>query len=111
MMTLDQFGYDQYHSDDRTFVFKRIEGVGTKSSTGIVDERIFSGENKLHACKEPQTGLWFMKYDMGGLPPALKQKWTGFGAMLKYAREYFRKRGIDIVEVEDEPKDSVYRRL
>jgi len=111
MMTLDQFGYDQYHSDDRVFVFHTIEGMEKLAANGLVDQRLFNGENKLHAKKEPETGLWYLQYDKGGLPPVLKQKWTSMKAMKTAAIEYFRKRGLMITEVEDEPKDSHYRGL
>ena len=57
MMTLDQFGHDKYHSDDRTFVFSPIDGKSQNKSTGIVDPKIFTGENKLILHKEEDTGL------------------------------------------------------
>jgi hypothetical protein len=106
MMTLDEYGYDQYHSDDRIFIFKPIEGMERLSSTGMIDQRVLNGENRLHAIKEPATGLWYVKYDKGGVPPALKEKWTSFNTMKKQIAEYYRKRGVETVEVEDEPKNS-----
>lgn len=111
MMTLDQFGHDQYHSDDRIFIFKPIEGMERLSSTGMIDQRVLNGENRLHAVKEPGTGLWYLRYDKGGIPPALKEKWTSFSTMLKKVTEYYRKRGVMVEEVEDEPKNSITGRL
>lgn len=106
MMILDQFGHDKYNSDDRVFIFEPIEGMKTASSTGGFDPRLFSGENKLHAKKDPVYGLWSLQYEMGGLPPVLKQQWTSFNTMLKFARDYYKRRGVTVTEVQSEPKTS-----
>src|SRR5687768_1734002 len=111
MMTLDQYGHDKYNSDDRVFIFEPVEGTKVTAATGLVDPRLFTGENKLHAKKDDIYGLWYLQYEMGGLPPVLKQKWTSFNAMVKFARDYFMKRGLMIKEVEHEPKNSKYTRL
>lgn len=110
-MTLDQFGDDKYHSDDRVFIFKPIEGKRPLSATGLVDPKVFTGENKLIAHKEEDTSLWIIKYADGMVPPVFKQRFTGFNAAMKFAKEYFTKRGFEIVEVKDEPKNSEYQRL
>ena len=86
---------------DRLIALSVIDGKQPMSSTGLVDTRLFSGENKLHAIKDPQTCMWAFKYEQGGLPPALKsQRFTSFNALIKYAGDYFRKRNIEIKEVE-----------
>lgn len=110
-MTLDQYGDDKYHSDDRTFVFKPIDGKKPLSATGIVDPKIFTGENKLIAHKEEETGLWILRYADGMVPPVFKQRFTSMNAALKFARGYFTKRNFEITEVKDEPKNSQYQRL
>lgn len=111
MMTLDQYGDDKYHSDDRTFTFKAIEGKEQLRTSGLVDTRIFTGENKLIAHKEEDTGLWVLKYKSGIVPPVFKQRFTSFKMAVKFAQDYFMKRGFEIVEVKDEPKNSQYQRL
>jgi hypothetical protein len=88
-------------SDTRTLVLAPIEGEKIKSSTGLVDPGLFTGENNLFAIMDTQTCLWCFKYKRGGLPPALKQRFTSFDRLLEYARNYFRTRGIQIVEVLD----------
>lgn len=105
-MTLDQFGDDKYNSDDRVFIFEPIEGMKITAATGLVDARLFTGENKLHAKKDPVYGLWYLQYEKGGVPPVLQQKWTSFNTMLKFARDYFKKRGLLVKEIEHEPKTS-----
>jgi hypothetical protein len=111
MMTLDQFGHDQFHSDDRVFVFKPAEGKKQLSSTGIVDPKLFTGDNKLVASKEEDTNLWVLKYTDGIVPPVFKQRFTSFSAAMKFAKNYFNKRGFQITEVIDAPKNSQYQRL
>jgi len=87
--------------DDRILVLKVKEGQKPKDSTGLVDPRLFTGENKLHAIIEPQSGLWYFKQEFGGLPQPLKQKFTKFSSALEHARRYYESRNIDIVEVID----------
>ena len=85
---------------DRVLVLKVKDGKAPLTSTGLVDNRLFSGENNLHGVMDPQSCLWSFKYEMGGLPPALKdQKFTSFSVLKRYAEEYFKKRNIEIVEV------------
>jgi len=88
------------HSADRVIVLEPIEGKATLSATGLTDNRLFTGENRLHAIMDPQTCIWTMKYDEGGLPAGLKgQQFTSFGKLLNYAREYYKRRNIEIKEV------------
>ena len=85
---------------DRILVLKLMEGKEPVSSTGIIDPRLFKGENNLHAIMDEETCLWYMRYDKGVVPPALKSSsFTSFSKLYKYAKEYFAKRNIEIVEV------------
>lgn len=86
-------------STDRVLVLEVVEGEKALSSTGLVDTRLFTGENKLHAVLDPSSMLWHLKYDDGILPQPLKQQFTGFGAVLKFCEDYFSKRNIRIKEV------------
>jgi hypothetical protein len=87
-------------SSDRIFVLAPIAG-GARGSTGIVDKQLFTGGNRLHAILDNETCLWKLKYDNGGLPPALKQKWTNFSKLYTYVEDYMKKRNIEIKEVID----------
>lgn len=92
---------DKERSDDRILVLKQIEGEHVTASTGLVDNRLFQGGNRVHGIKDPRDNLWFFKYDAGGLPEPLKQKFTSFLALHKFASNYFAKRGLAVVEVID----------
>lgn len=92
-------GVKGVRSVDRVLVLEPIDGKSPLSSTGMVDPRLFTGENKLHAIKDEQTALWHFKYDMGVLPPQLKQEFTGFPKLKTFADNYFKKRNIQIKEV------------
>jgi hypothetical protein len=63
---------------------------------GLVDPRLFTGENKLHVI-QTDNGLWYFKYEHGGLPEPLKQQFTSFDLALKHAERYFQTRGIKIL--------------
>lgn len=96
MIPLQKF---KERSDDRILVLKVKDGEKPKSSTGLVDPRLFTGENKLHL-KRNKT-LWEFKYDQGGVPPQLKDRFTKFDLALDHARRYFSTRNIEITEVLD----------
>lgn len=101
-MMLDQDLVAQRNSStDRILVLEVMDGQKAKSSTGMTDPGLFSGENKLHAIKDSQTCLWYLKYERGVLPPAFKQQFTGFKALLKFVEDYYRKRNIIVKEVID----------
>lgn len=88
-------------SKDRILVIKPMEGKDAKSSMGLIDTRLFTGENKLHAIQDPRNTLWSFKYDSGGLPEPLKQRFMNFTTCLQHAKTYFAKRNIEITEVID----------
>lgn len=84
---------------DRVLLLKAKEGA--KDSKGLVDPRLFTGENNLHVIKN-RVGIWSYKYDDGGLPPVLRGKsFTSFDLAHKYAENYFKTRGIEIVGIND----------
>ncbi len=89
-------------STDRIIQLEVMDGQKAKSSTGNVDTRLFTGEQKLHLKMDPQTCLWYFQYAQNGLlPEGLKGKFTGFKDGLKYAESYFAKRNIKITEIKD----------
>lgn len=84
-------------STDRVLSLSVIDGEKSKSSTGLVDTRLFTGEQKLLIKMEPQTCLWYFQYAKSGLlPEPLQGRYTGFKAALKFAEDYFRKRNIKV---------------
>ena len=87
--------------DDRILILKTKEGSTAKSSTGVIDNRLFTGENKLHAIMNPTTCLWRMKYESGVLPVPLQGEFTNFTKLKKVAENYFKSRNIEIVEVQE----------
>lgn len=93
--------YDNNLKDTRIIVLKVKDGEKAKSSKGMADPRLFTGENQLLAVMNPQTCLWGFKYTNGGVPEPLKQKFTKFGDALSHARTYYASRGVEIVEVID----------
>lgn len=86
---------------DRILVLRPIDGTKPKSSTGLVDPRLFNGTNALHAIQDPRTCNWYFKYEQGGLPEPLKQRFTSFNLALEHARVYYKSRNTQIVEVID----------
>lgn len=87
------------HSDDRLLVLRPIDGAKAYSGTGLIDPRLFKKGQSLHAKMEPQSTLWSMNYEYGVLPKPLTQKFTSFPQLYKYAKEYFKRRNIEITEV------------
>lgn len=91
---------EKMRSGDRILVLEPVDGKA-KSTTGIVDNRIFKGENALHAIQHPENSTWSFKYERGILPTPLKQTFTNFNMLYRFADDYFRKRNIKIVKVID----------
>ena len=71
-------------SDDRVFILRPKEGQSPTKNSGLVDTRLFKGENKLHAVRDKMTSLWSLRYDSGLLPEPLKQRFTSFEALRKF---------------------------
>lgn len=91
---------ENIRSDDRIIELKKIEGKHTLDSFGLVDNRLFNGENKLHATMEP-NGLWYVYYDKGMVEPTLRVKFTNFPSLMKFLVDHYRKRNIQVKEVLD----------
>lgn len=86
-------------SNDRIIELVIRDTSKPKNAIGLVDNRLFTGGNKLHAVQD--AGLWHLKYDKGKLPQALEQKFTTFAMLFKVTKNYFDNRNIDIKEVID----------
>lgn len=84
-------------STDRILTMAPIEGMTAKSSAGLPDARLFTGEQKLVLKMDPHTCLWSFQYKNNGLlPQGLEGQFTGFKAGLKHAEDYFRKRNVQV---------------
>lgn len=86
-------------TNDRVLVLQTIDGKTAKSSAGTIDNRLFTGQNKLHGVYDERTGLWNMRYETGGLPGALMQKFGTFEQLEDFARKYFKTRNVEVVEI------------
>lgn len=93
--------YDNLRSNDRVLVLEKMEGVDPKSSTGLTDPRLFTGKNKLHCSFDEETQLWGFRFENGGLAEELKQRFTSFPKAHEFARNYFKKRNINVTAVVD----------
>lgn len=82
---------------DIQFVLKSIDG----KRSSLLDGRLFTGENNMHAVFDPQLGLWYLKYDKGGIPGPLKQKFTDYATLMKHVLAYLTLRNVEIVEILD----------
>lgn len=89
-------------SPKRQLILKVIEGENAiKSTTGMVDPRLFKNENELYAIMDPSTTFWHLQYKRGHIPEPLHQQWTTFGKLMDFTREYFKRRNVEITEVKD----------
>lgn len=98
---LDSEKIKKNKSNDRVLVLERMPGQNTKNTLGITDNRLFTGDNKLHARFDPEYSMWYMQFESGLLPPAFKQRFTTFRKLLDFATDYYKKRNILIKEVLD----------
>ena len=85
---------------ERIFVLEPVDGK-PKNVIGIVDPRLFNGENNLVAVKDIETCMWTLRYQKGILPNELKQTFTSFSALTKYVTHYYKTRNIRIKEIKD----------
>jgi hypothetical protein len=84
---------------ERQLILEPIPGLDAKRNSGMVDVSLFTGGNKLWAKRDDQAGLWYFQYEKGVLPEPLKQRFTSFKVLNKFAEEYFKKRNIRIAEI------------
>jgi len=92
---------DKMKSNTRQLKLTAMDGKPPTDSKGMVDKRLFSGENSLYAVMEPQTSLWSLKYEHGQVPTALQSNWTTFQGAYKEAKIYFNNRNVEITEIVD----------
>ena len=93
---------DKNAKDDRIIHMQKKEGEKIRGATGLVDNRLMTGDNKLHAVFEGHTCLWYLKYEKGGMPEPLRDKrYTSFRKAVDAAELYFGKRGLEITKIEE----------
>lgn len=85
----------------KVLVLGPVPGKKTKNTLGLVDSRLFTGENNLHAHKDKETCMWYLKYERGIVPEPFKQQFTSLHVLLKFAKDYFIRRDIEIKDVID----------
>lgn len=85
---------------DRTFVLELID-PDNKVNKAKVDTRLIDGNNHLHAVKQFENPLWYLKLEHGMLPEALKSSFTSFTALRNFVEQYYVKRGVKVTEVLD----------
>jgi hypothetical protein len=87
------------HNDNRIFVLQPMEGRPTLSSSGSVDNRLFTGENKLHAIRDIKKGMWFLRYDNGATPSGLDVTFTDFTLLVEFVKAFYIRRNVEVTEV------------
>jgi len=101
---ITEFQPDQskMRNTDRVLSLAVIDGKAAKNSTGLVDTRLFTGEQQLHCSMDLQTNLWSFRYSANALlPEPLQGTFTSFLKAYAHAELYFKKRNVRITEVKD----------
>lgn len=89
-------------SADRVLELAPIEGKGPLTNQGVVDRRLFTGEQKLHIKMDPATCLWYFQWENNGIiPGGLQGRFTGFKSAMKHAEDYFARRNVQVTKVND----------
>ena len=97
--SMDNVEGTKNHTPQREIVLKPIDGR-PKTSGGLVDTRLFKGDNKLKAMMD-ESGLWYCKFEQGLLPESLKVKFTSVSKLVAFVKAYYDKRNIEVIEVKD----------
>lgn len=84
---------------DIVLKLKVIDGEKPLSSLGMVDKRLFTGDNKLHLKYNHQTHLYYYELDSGVLPQPLKQNFTSMQFAIEFAKDYYARRNVEVYEI------------
>ena len=90
---------EKNHAPERELVIKPMEGKMVKGSN-LIDSRVWKGDNTLKTIQD-ETSLWGFKFEKGLLPEPLKQRFTSASKAIAFAKEYFAKRNLEVIEVKD----------
>lgn len=87
---------------DRVLSLKTVDGKQPKNSTGMIDPRLFTGDQQLHLIMDSNSGLWSFRYSKNALlPEPLQGTFTSFKKGYEQAEQYYLKRNVQIVEIKD----------
>jgi hypothetical protein len=100
MFHMNEKAEDKILAPEREIVLRPKEGKSPKSSTGLVDTRLFKGDNTLNAIMG-EDGLWYCKFQQGHIPEPLRVKFTKISKLIEHVRSYFDKRDVEIVEIKN----------
>lgn len=84
--------------DDRIFTLKPMEGKKALAANGLVDQRLFTGENRIHVMQN-ESSLWFLRLDNGIVPPGINQLYTSSARAIETMKGYYARRNIAIQEI------------
>jgi hypothetical protein len=87
--------------EDRKFQLKIKDGCVAKQSVGLVDHRLFNGNNYLHGVRDPNSSLWYWRYEKGQIPEVLMGRYTKFSNLYAAAVKYFEGRNVELIELID----------
>jgi hypothetical protein len=88
------------HSPMRELVLKPGEAYLKTGTANLVDPGVWKGTNSLRILQD-ETSLWGFKFEKGLLPDPLKQRFTSVSKAINFAKSYFTKRNIEVIEVKD----------
>jgi len=100
-MLFDPSDNDNNRKTKVELVLQVQEGKLPTSVSGLVDPRLFKGGNKLYMVQDPSSMLWGFKYDIGGIPSGLNQRFTNREKALEFAKTYLKTRNLEVKEVID----------
>jgi hypothetical protein len=87
---------------DRVLSLEVVDGKSAKTTTGLLDSRLFDGRQKLHLKMDIASNLWNFQYESNGLlPEGLRGRFTSFNKGLEHAQLYFAKRNVRVTEILD----------
>ncbi len=92
---------DKMKSSNRELKLKVMDDKAPVSSIGLLDKRLFKGDNSLWAVLDPHYGFWSFRFTHGQVPIELQNNWTTFQNALKDAKTYFAGRNVEIYEIVD----------
>ena len=99
----------EVNGNKRTLSLKPMQG-GAKDTTGLVDKRLFNGQNELYALMDTETCLWHLKQNDGSVDPKLRGKqWTSFKMLMNDVVPYYRNRNVEVTEIYAEYSPAIYR--
>lgn len=101
MRSMEEIQAEHMRAAERTLVIVPVEGKHALSSTGIVSYKMATGEPNYKITQCEITNLWIFKQNYGVLPEKLKQRFTSYSQIMKFAHDYFGRRNLKIEKILD----------